>query len=102
MAEYPYAAESKGFLASLSDLSFSRFVTPSIIRVLYILALVVIGLIYLALLIAGLRAGVLPFLGALVFGGIGVLIEVLLVRLWLELVVVLFRIEEHTAVIAKK
>lgn len=43
----------RGFFSALYDLSFYSFVTPKIIRVLYILALIIIGLWSISFLISG-------------------------------------------------
>lgn len=91
-----------GFIASLFDLSFHHFVTPKIIKVLFILALIGIGFATLTMIIVGFGrgfvAGILFLILALILG----FVYILLARLWLEVVVVLFRIEEHTAAMAEQ
>lgn len=91
-----------GFFASLFDLSFHHFVTPKIIKVLFILALVGIGLGMLALIIVGFGRGFVTGILFLILALIGGFIYILLARLWLEVVVVLFRIEEHTGAMAEQ
>lgn len=71
------------------------FITPSIIKVLFVLGLVVISIFSLILLIAGTQAedgGVVLILLAPLYWFIGVLY----LRVILEVIVVLFRIEENT------
>jgi hypothetical protein len=94
--------EEGPFLSRLFDFTFTHFVTPSLIKILYILSLVAIGLGFLVIVIVGFTQGFLNGLGALIFAGIGAMIYVILARLWLEIVIVLFRIEEYTERIANK
>jgi hypothetical protein len=94
--------EEGPFFTRLFDFTFTHFVTPSLIKILYILSLIVIGLGFLVIVIAGFTQGFLNGLLGLIFGGIGAVIYVILARLWLEIVIVLFRIEENTERIANK
>ena len=94
----------KGFIGSLFDFSFDSFVTPKIIKVLYILLTVWTLLLGLFFLIIGFRSGGIA-------GGIAVLIIVdpifiLLTlgvyRVVLEAFMVVFRIYEDTKKIREK
>jgi len=89
-------------LAGIFDLSFEKFVTPSVVKILYILILVFAALFYLVLLIASLASGIGAFLAALVFGGLGFLVLILFYRIFLELTMVLFRIHDNTEKLANK
>ena len=98
---------AKGFLSSLYDLSFHAFITPKIIQIVYVLALV------------GVAMGSLAYLGSAFvpeyslfgppqepsFGGI--LLHIILTpiifvigsigaRIYLEFIVAVFRIAENT------
>jgi len=83
-----------GFFARLFDVSMKTFITPSIIKVLFILGLVAVSIFSLILLIAGAQAdgGAVLILLAPLYWFIGVLY----LRVILEVIVVLFRIEENT------
>jgi Domain of unknown function (DUF4282) len=72
------ARGEKGFLGSLFDFSFNSFVTPKIIKVLYILFTIWTALVALSVLIIGFRTGG-------VAGGLFtlIIIEPILVLLWL-------------------
>ena len=93
--------EDKGFVGALFDLSFSEFVTTKLIKILYILLLIII----LIGLVVGLvtsfvslfsRGGFLSGLMGLIFTPIGALIWVIMARVWMELIIVVFRIAENT------
>ena len=85
------------FFQRLFDLSFSRFVTPSLIKLLFILAVAVASLFALFMLIAGLatisRGGILLVLLAPLYWLLGVIYSC---RVLLELIIILFRIEANT------
>lgn len=84
------------------DLSFSRFVTTKIVKILYILGVLVSGLGALMVLLGGLASGsFLMMLFCLILSPVVFVIYVMMCRIWLELVVVVFRIAENVAIIAK-
>jgi hypothetical protein len=94
----------KGFVGSLFDFSFESFVTPKIIRVVYILVTVWTLLLGLLFLIIGFQTGGLA-------GGIAVLVIVEPIfillslgvyRVVLEAFMVVFRIYEETKKISEK
>jgi len=78
----------------LFDVSMKTFITPSIIKVLFVLGLIAISIFSLILLIAGTQAdgGAVLILLAPLYWFLGVLY----LRVILEVIVVLFRIEENT------
>src|SRR3984885_11231632 len=93
----PRARGEKGFVGSLFDFSFNSFVTPKIIKVLYILFTIWTALVALSVLIIGFRTGG-------VAGGLFplIIIEPILVLLWLgiarvvlEAFMVVFRMYEE-------
>ena len=87
--------EQKGFFGKLFDFSFEEFVTPSIIRVVYIIILIVVSLSAIFFLIAGLVSGDGgTIVAALIFAPLFWLLYVILTRIWMEIVVVIFRIVE--------
>ncbi len=92
----PERPQGVGFLGSLFDLSFRHFITPRMISLLFILSLIGVGLWALVMIVYGFTVGAgtgfLTFILALIFVVLGVLFS----RLYLELVVVLFRIAENT------
>jgi hypothetical protein len=89
-----------GFFAALFDLSFKSLITTRIIKVLYVLYMVAIGLFYLIIVIAGFSEGVGNGLAALIVGGVGALLYLIMSRVFLEIVIVLFRLLETNTRIA--
>lgn len=96
------AEDGKGLFESLFDISFRTLVTPRIIKVLYALSIIAAGFISVVLIVEGFSEspgkGILSllFVGPLVF-----LILVISSRIVYELAIVVFRISDHTAEIAR-
>ena len=97
MQEDPMAEpdQNVGF-GDIFDLSFKKYVTPTVIRVLFILVMVFAGLSWLVVVIAGFSSGAGAGLGALVLGGVGFFMFILMYRVFFELVMVIFSIKENT------
>lgn len=87
--------QNVGF-ADIFDLSFKKYVTPTVIRVLFILVMVFAALWWLFIVIAGFSSSVGAGLGALVIGGVGFFMFILMYRVFFELVMVIFSIKENT------
>jgi hypothetical protein len=85
----PNGFEPASMLKTLLDYRFTRFITVNIVQILYVLGV-----------IAMLRASVWVGLLALVFSPLVFLISVLVLRVYLELIVVIFRIAENTRISA--
>lgn len=98
----PPPAAGRSFWNRLFDFSFEEFITPTIMKVLYIIAMVVIGLSVLGMIVAGFTSyggmGVFWLIGALIWGFISLLVA----RVLLEMIVVFFRIRDNTEEIATK
>jgi Domain of unknown function (DUF4282) len=93
----PIRGDGEGpFFQRLFDLSFSRFVTPSLIKLLFVLAIAVASLIALFMLIVGLatitKGGIILVLLSPLYWLLGVIYA----RVFLELIIILFRIEDNT------
>ncbi len=90
----------KGFFGQLFDLSFKSFITVKIIKLLYILAILGWGIIGLIILFGGISVmtfsaftGLLQIILAPLISLLGIIWS----RVFLELTIVLFNIEENTA-----
>ncbi|TVR21232.1 MAG: DUF4282 domain-containing protein [Ilumatobacter sp.] len=77
-------------------MSFTRFVTPSLIKVLFILAIIVISLVAVFMLIAGAASAGDGGIFLLILAPIYWLLGIIYARVLLELAVVFFRIEVNT------
>ena len=88
-------------LHALFDVSFTEFVTPKVIRLLYVLALGGLGLG--ALFLVGLSAyqSLLVGLGYLIVAAVFFLFFAILIRVVLETALILFRIADNTAEMAE-
>jgi hypothetical protein len=87
--------EEKGFLASLFDTSFASLVTPRVIKVIYIITMVVIGLAAVAWIIAAFADSVALGLVVLVIvAPLLALLYLIYTRVLLEVILALFRIME--------
>lgn len=92
---------NKGFFGALFDLSFSEFITTRLIKILYVLLLVVIGIAYLVAIIGGFADSFLQGLLVIIIGAFVAVIYVIMARVWMELIIVLFRIAENTTELVK-
>lgn len=93
---------SHGFLGALFDTSFTNFITTRLIKLLYVLSILMAAFVALGTIGAGFTQGFMAGLFALIV--VGPLIFLLMViqsRVWLELIIVAFRIAEHTATTAR-
>mgnify|MGYP001379579205 CR=1 FL=1 len=96
----PDGFEPASLLKTLADFRFTRFITVNIVQVLYVLGVVIIALYTFAGVIAMLRANIWIGVVALLFSPLIFLISVLVLRVYLELIVVIFRIAENTRISA--
>ena len=90
------ATPSKGLVGRVFDLSFSEFVTPSIIKFIFVIGVILAGLGSLAILIGVASQGGGAILAALIVAPLVFLLYVLFIRVMCELYILLFRIEENT------
>lgn len=82
---------------ALFDLSFKQFITLSVIKVLYVLGMVAIAIGWLIIVIGGFQQGAVNGIGMILLATLGAVIYLIFYRVWLELIVVLFRIGENTS-----
>ena len=81
--------------AALFDLSFSRFATPGLIRIIYIIGMVLLGLMWIGYVLTGFLSGS-SILGliALVGGAIFVVFAIAMLRVSLEFYYAVVRMSE--------
>lgn len=94
--------QDKGFFESLFDYSFTSFVTPRLIKAIYILMTVVIACVWVGAVVVGFV--VAPVLGLLylVVGAFVALLWLALYRVGLEMIMVIFRIGDNVQAIASR
>lgn len=95
-------SENKGFYGSLFDLSFTEFITTRIVKFLYVIAIIISALIAIAFIGIGFSRGSAVGVIALLLSPIIFTFYLLMARVWLELVIVIFRIAENTGRMADK
>jgi hypothetical protein len=89
-------------LGGLFDFTFEKFITPSIVKIVYIVVIVMAALMWLGFIIGGIAYGIGGFLAGLIFGGLAAVLMVLFYRIFLELTMILFRIHDNTNTMANK
>jgi len=88
----------RGFLSSLFDISFTSLITTKIIKVLYVLSIILIGLSALFFIVAAFhRSSAAGLVVLVIVAPIISLFYLIYARVLLELVIALFRIMENTA-----
>lgn len=99
--------EPAGFFKALFDVRFNEFITPKIISLIYVLAMILIGLGLIFLVWTGLRSiysGIRYDMGGMAVRGLIYLVVapvfsllyLAMVRVFLEAVLVLFKIKDNT------
>ena len=94
--------DNRGFFEALFDFSFAELITPKNIRFLYGAGMIIAGLIVLGGILAGFRGGPLRGVAALIFSPLLFLIYAVLLRIYLEILIVIFRIAEDVRRLAER
>jgi hypothetical protein len=88
--------ENKSVLGLLFDLSFTEFVTTRVIQVVFVVGIVFSAVGTLTLIATAFNAGTVPGVLVLIVSPLFFLLYVLAVRIWCEIIIVVFRIAENT------
>jgi hypothetical protein len=88
--------DEKGFFGRLFDMSFMEFVTIRIITILYALGIAGSVLVSTAFIVTGFSSGAGRGILFLILSPVVFLLCVLVVRIWCEMVIAMFRIAENT------
>jgi hypothetical protein len=83
-----------GFFAALFDFSFSRFVTPMIVKFVYVLATIALGLLYIVFVISAFNQSVGAGIGVLILGAVVALIYLAFIRMTLEFYYAIVRMSQ--------
>jgi Domain of unknown function (DUF4282) len=94
--------DSYSFLGALFDFSFSEFVTPKMIRILYGIGLVLAVIGALAFIVGGFHRSTGIGVLFLILSPLIFLLYTIAVRIYLEILIVLFRIAGWVEKIAAK
>ncbi len=98
-----YGVSDAGFFKSLFDFSFNSFVTPRIIKILYILMIVVAGLTALAALVTAFQISAVVGILSLIIGcPIYLFITIAFYRVVLEFFMVAFRMADDMRAIRNR
>lgn len=88
----------RGFFRSLFDISFTSLITTKIIKVVYVLYMVVIGLVAAAFVVSAFHSSVAVGVIVLVVAApILSLLYLIFGRVFLEAIIALFRVMENTS-----
>jgi len=87
-------SEGAGFFTALFDFSFTSFVTPKLVRFVYVLAAVWAVVLYVIVVISSFTQSVSSGLIALVFGPLVAIIWLAIVRIGLEFAISIVRMSE--------
>jgi hypothetical protein len=85
---------SSGFFPALFDFSFNTFVTPKIVRFVYVLAAIWAAVMYVIVVISWFTQSVTSGLIALIFGPLVAIIWLAVVRIGLEFGISVVRMSE--------
>jgi hypothetical protein len=91
-----------GFLEALFDFTFSQFVTVKVVRVLYVIMLIVAVFAAVVIVFSLFSEGLLFGLFSILLAPLGFLVVMLVARVWLEMLVVLFRVADYLREINSK
>ncbi len=89
-------SSQSSFFTSLFDFSFSRFVTIRLVKFLYVISVISLVVVMIGVIIVGFTEAVsdVEVVGYIVLGPVLSFLYLLAIRIWFELVVVVFRIGE--------
>lgn len=87
----------KNSIGMLFDLSFSEFVTTRVIKVLFILGVIFAAIGTITLILGGFSASTGRGSFFLILSPLFFFLYVLGVRIWCEMIIVIFRIAENTS-----
>jgi hypothetical protein len=86
----------KSLIARIFDLSFSEYITPSIIKIVFVVGIIMSGFVSLAVFAGFASRGGGGVVLGLIFAPVVFFFYVLIARVVSEVYLILFRIEENT------
>ncbi len=91
----------RGFFESLFDTRFDSLITPKLIRLLYVISMVVLAIGVVVAIIVGFTDSAGTGIITLILSPIVALIYLIVIRVYLELVIVVFKIREGVGDVAQ-
>lgn len=88
------ATDAKGFFGSLFDFSFNSFVTPKIVKVVYVLATIGLAIGYVGFVVAGFTNSVGRGVLTLLLGALVAILYLALIRMTLEFYYAIVRMSQ--------
>ena len=88
------ARDTTGFLPALFDFTFTHFVTPKLVRFVYLLAPIALGIAWLFWVFVGFARGAGTGLAVLILGPILFIIYLAIIRMTLEFYLSIVRMSE--------
>ena len=92
--------QGAGFFASLFDFSFTELITPKLIKFLYGIVMLLNAVVAVGFIIGGFASHWAMGILALVLSPLIFLFFTIYARVFLELIIIVFRIAQHTEEIA--
>jgi hypothetical protein len=100
-APIPPDKTQRGFFEALFDTRFDSLITPKLIRLLYVIGMIVLAIGVIVAIIVGFVNDAGTGVITLILAPIVALIYLIVVRVYLELVIVAFKIREGVDVVAQ-
>lgn len=86
----------RGLIECLFDTSFTEFITTRFIKFLFVLGLILAAIGSLTFVVGGFQSSVGSGILCLIIAPFLFVLYAIMIRIWLELIIVIFRIEENT------
>jgi len=93
--------DKTGFFKTLMDFSFSSLIAPKVVKFIYVIAIIACALSSLSIVITGFTTSVASGFLLLIFSPVIFVLMVIMARIYLELIIVIFRIAEDIQKIAR-
>jgi hypothetical protein len=90
----PVGTDTSGFFSALFDFTFSTFATPKIVRFVYLLATVVIGLFFVVWVVAAFSDNVGLGIFVLILGLVAAIVYLAFIRMTLEIYYAIVRMSQ--------
>ena len=83
-----------GFFSALFDFSFNEFITPKVVKVVYVIAAILIPLVWVVYLLLAFSQNAGLGVAVLIFGAIAVIFYLAIIRMTLEFYLAIVRMSE--------